>query len=309
MRGRERGDRVLYVYNKAESLYCYTAEQCAFMKAEVHFGDVKDVRGNDPAKRGIEEIFESVADLYGLSALEARKAILGAEQEVGAGLSAIVGEGTTEAPTGTSAGTRRLRSSSPPIEVVKPEKRRKKGGAPQEKGQELIDREREKSAEKEASSESAALLMGRHRGGKRDVKEAATKTQVGHGEEKEHNERERANRGDGRGEDIDPSIMKEVMEVFERDESSVASQAGGPVLPKQQQKLPMATGEEKRLKGAVAVMQSGHGEGSASMTAQVIKGKATDKSRAKEAERRWSCPNVEPTERILNTRCGLGGRV
>ncbi|GAB2276174.1 hypothetical protein Dimus_010910 [Dionaea muscipula] len=216
------------------------------------------------------------------------------------------GQGYNRGSDGYLSGDEKAEVVVPTDRGVKPEKRRKKGGAPQEKGQELIEREREKSVEKEASSKSVALLMGRHRGGKRDVKEAAIKTQVGHGEEKENSEREQAETGWQPGaEDIDLSIMKEVIKVFERDKSSVASQAGGPVLPKQQQKLPMATGEEKRLKGAVAVTQSGHGEGSAAMTAQVVKGKGTDKSGAKEVEKRWSCPNVEPTESILHTDVAL----
>ncbi|GAB2273717.1 hypothetical protein Dimus_008497, partial [Dionaea muscipula] len=215
----------------------------------------------------MEEIFGVVADLYRLSPLEARKAILGADQEVGSESSATVGEGTMEMPAGTSTGTRRLRSSSPPIEVVKPEKRRKKGGALQEKGQESIEGEREKGA--------------------------VIKTQAGHGEENELSGREQAEAGGKLGaEEVDPSIMKDVVEVFERDESSMASQAP----PKEQQKLPMATGEEKRLKRSVAVTQAGHGEGSAAMTAPVVKGIGKEKSGVKEVERKWSCPNVEPTK-------------
>ncbi|GAB2273513.1 hypothetical protein Dimus_008305 [Dionaea muscipula] len=198
--GREGVDRVLHPHHKEESFHCNTAEQCAFMEAEVCTGDVKDVLGNDPAKRGkcpdlswqvliqletleehelavakhprMEEIFGSLADLYGLSALEARKAILGAEQVVGVGSSATVGEVTPETLAGPSAGWRRLRSSSPPIEVVKPEKRRRKGGAPQEKVPEPIEGEREES------SESVVLLKDRHRGSKRNVKEVVTKTQA-----------------------------------------------------------------------------------------------------------------------------------
>ncbi|GAB2269135.1 hypothetical protein Dimus_004063 [Dionaea muscipula] len=82
----------------------------------------------------MEEIFGSVADLYGLSAVEARKAILREEQKVEAELSTTAGNATMLVPAGPSVGTRRLRSSSPPIEVVKPVKRRKEGMAPQEKG-------------------------------------------------------------------------------------------------------------------------------------------------------------------------------
>ncbi|GAB2281566.1 hypothetical protein Dimus_016148, partial [Dionaea muscipula] len=218
------------------------------------------------------EIFGAVADLYGLSALEARKVILGPDQEVGAESSTTVGEGTMEMPAGTSTGTRRRRSSSPSIEVLKPKKRRKKGRALQEKGQEPIEGEREKGA--------------------------VIKTQAGHGEENELSGREQAEAGGKPGaEEVDPSIMKDVMEVFERDESSMASQAP----PKEQQKLQMATGEEKRLKCSVAVTQVGHGEGSAAMTAQVVKGIGKGKSGAKEAKRKCPCPNVEPTESILHT--------
>ncbi|GAB2288521.1 hypothetical protein Dimus_022851 [Dionaea muscipula] len=119
--------------------------------------------------------------------------------------------------------------------------------------------------------------MGRRRGGKRNVKEAATKTESGMARKRSITKGSRQNR------------------------AQLASQSEGQRSPKQQQKLPMATGEEKRLKGAVAVMQSGHGEGSASMIAQVVKGKGTDKSGAKEVEKRWSCPNVEPMESILHT--------
>ncbi|GAB2288249.1 hypothetical protein Dimus_022589 [Dionaea muscipula] len=113
----------------------------------------------------IEEIFGSVADLYGLSALEAKKAILGAEQEVGPETSSMAGEATRVVPVGPSAGTRRLRSSSPLIEVVKREKRRKKGVAPQEKGVELTKGGREKGAKKEDAHGSPQRVKERCEGG------------------------------------------------------------------------------------------------------------------------------------------------
>ncbi|GAB2276416.1 hypothetical protein Dimus_011144, partial [Dionaea muscipula] len=167
-----------------------------------------------------------------------------------------------------------------------------------EKGQDPMEMEREKGEEKEASSLSVVLLMGNHGGGNGNLKEAVNETKDAHGVEKELSGREQVEAGEQLGaEDVDPSIMKEGMKVFERDENLLVSQAP----PKQQQKLSMATGEEKRLKRSVAVTQAGHSEGSAAMSAQVVKGIGKEKSGAKEAERKWPCPNVEPTESILHT--------
>ncbi|GAB2278663.1 hypothetical protein Dimus_013339 [Dionaea muscipula] len=152
---------------------------------------------------------------------------------------------------GDAGGANRSLSGNEKAEVVIRTNRR---GETREKGQEPIEGEREKDTEKEERSESAALLMDHRRGSKREVKEVVTKTQAMYGDEQVLSGREQAETGWKPGaEDTDPFIIKDVMEVLERDKSSMASQAEVTALPQQRQKLPMATVEEKRMKGAATV--------------------------------------------------------
>ncbi|GAB2292846.1 hypothetical protein Dimus_027080, partial [Dionaea muscipula] len=128
----------------------------------------------------MKDIFWKVSDLYGASAIEARKVILGVEQEIVVEQSVIVGETTTMVQVGPSARTQRLRLSSPPIEVVKPPKRRKKGVAPQGKGLEPSKEQIGEGMEKEASVESSALVTDRRKLGKKNAKEVTAKRQALH---------------------------------------------------------------------------------------------------------------------------------
>ncbi|GAB2268401.1 hypothetical protein Dimus_003363 [Dionaea muscipula] len=105
--------------------------------------------------------------------------------------------------------------------------------------------------------------MNRRSGRNRDVKEVVAKTQAVHGANLELSEREDAETEWQPGvEDIDPTTMNEE---------------------------------------PAASAHSGHGKESATITAQIVKEKGKGKPGAKEVERRWSCPKVEPKESILHT--------
>ncbi|GAB2301686.1 hypothetical protein Dimus_035715 [Dionaea muscipula] len=107
-------------------------------------------------------------------------------------------------------------------------------------------------------------------GEKGDVKEVVAKTQAVQGADQGLSERGDTETGhQPRAEDVDPIAMNEVMEVFERDESLMASLAGGP-MPLNQQKWLMAMGEENMRKEPAAIAQSIQGKESAAFVAQIV---------------------------------------